>query len=113
MQCVDTLSWSVMGLGAPGRPARRNMEALGFGARRAPAARDAQSRVTNHLKKDDPTVDASRLKSLVGGVEATHPNKLGTLGGNPESLRTPAVSPATCQPRTEVRPLEVDWSLIV
>jgi RNA polymerase sigma-70 factor (ECF subfamily) len=89
------------------------MEALVFGARRAPAARDAQSGVTNHLKKEDPPVDASKLKSLVGGAQAMHPNKLGSHVGDPGSLRTPAVSPATSQPRTEVRPLEVDWSLIV
>jgi RNA polymerase sigma-70 factor (ECF subfamily) len=113
MQCVNTLSWSVMGLGASAGPARRNMESLVFGARRAPAARDAQSGVTNHLKKEDPPVEASKLKSLVGSAEAAHPNKLGSHVGDPGSLRTPAVSPATCQPRTEVRPLEVDWSLIV
>src|SRR5664279_5417194 len=103
MQCVNTLSWSVMGLGASAGPARRNMESLVFGARRALAARDAQSGVTNHLKKEDPPVDASKLKSLVGSAGATHPNKLGSHGGDPGSLRTPAVSPATCQLRTEVR----------
>jgi|SRR5579859_1228518 len=113
MQCVDTMSWSVIGLGASARPARRSMEALGFGARRAPAARDAQSGVTNHLRKGDPQVAANKLRSLVGEAETFHPNKLGTLGGNFESLRTPAVSPATCQQRTEERQLDVDWSQIV
>ena len=106
-----------MGLGASAGPARRSMEALVFGARRAPGARDAQSGVTNHLKNEDPPVEANKLKSLVGGAEATHPNKLGSHVGDLGSLRTPAVSPATCQPSTEVRPLdrtlEMDWSLIV
>ena len=117
MQCVDTLSWSGMGLGAPARPARRSMEALGFGARRTPAARDAQNRVTKPLKNDDPLIDSNKLKSLVGDAEAVHPNKLGPLASNPEFLRTPAVSPDPCQPPTEVRPLdrtlEMDWSQIV
>jgi len=98
MQCVGTLSWGEMGLGTLAKPARRNMEALGFRAGRTRAARDAQSGVTNHFKNDDQPVDANKLESLVGEAE---------------TLRTPAVSPTAFQPRTEVRPLDVDWSQIV
>src|ERR1039458_7841934 len=97
MQCVGTLSWSGMGLGtlggctgenrrslgAPARPSRRTMEAPEIAVRRTPSAGDAQSGVTRHPMDKDPSTGA------------------------------PGPSPATYQPRTEVRPLEVDWSQIV
>jgi RNA polymerase sigma factor (sigma-70 family) len=97
MQCVGTLSWGVMGLalparhpskkdlsqGAPAAPRRRSMEALEIGARRTPAGIDAQSDASIRPAKND------------------------------QNVGTPAISPATCKPRTEVRPLDVDWSQII
>jgi RNA polymerase sigma-70 factor (ECF subfamily) len=83
MQCVGTLSWSVMGLaslashpsdkylslGTPARPQRRNLEAGETGAQRAQAA------------------------SLVqGGVASV---------------------PGACPVRVGVNPLEIDWSQVV
>jgi len=42
MQCVGTLSWSVIGLPSPPAPTRRTMEAPEIGARRAPATGHVQ-----------------------------------------------------------------------
>ena len=111
-----------MGLGGSAGSPGRSMVALGFGARRAAAAaRDAQSQVINHsknhsknpFKNEDQPVDSNTLKSLVGDLESVRPGRVGSLRDNPEAVNASAVSPATFQPRTEVRPLEVDWSQIV
>lgn len=102
-----------MGLGAPTQPSRRTLEALRFGARRSPGARDAQSGVAAAPKNGVRTVAGNRLKSLVGDTESIGSNKPGPHSGGLHSLRTPAQTPAAFQPRTEVRPLDVDWSQIV
>jgi len=83
MQCVGTLSWSMMGLAPMARPSRRSMEAPEIGARWTPASADTQGDKTLQPTKED----------LTAGI--------------------PAHSPATYQPRAEVRPLEMDWSQIV
>jgi RNA polymerase sigma-70 factor (ECF subfamily) len=83
MQCVGTLSWSMMGLAPMARPSRRSMEAPEIGARWTPASADTQGDKTLQPTKED----------LTAGI--------------------PAHSPATYQPRAEVRPLDVDWSQIV
>jgi len=102
-----------MGLGAPAGSPRRSMGALGFGARRAAAARDAQSEVTRHQKNEVQPVNSNTVKSLVGDMESVRPSKLGSLRDDLEPLNISAISPAAFEPRTEVRPLEVDWSQIV
>ena len=97
MQCVGTLSWSVMGLGtltsrpsekrpsmgAPTGPSRRSMEAPEIAVGRTPSAGDAQSGSTDHPTNKD------------------------------LSVGTPGHSPVSFRPRTEVRQLDVDWSQIV
>ena len=70
-------------LGAQARPSRRSMEAPEIAVRRTPSAGDAQSGVTSHPMDKDLSTGA------------------------------PGHSPATYKPRTEVRPLDVDWSQIV
>jgi RNA polymerase sigma-70 factor, ECF subfamily len=70
-------------LRALGRPLRRSMEALAIGVRRTPAAGDTQDGKAHYPANED----------LAAGTQAQ--------------------SPATFQPRTEVRPLDVDWSQIV
>jgi RNA polymerase sigma-70 factor (ECF subfamily) len=73
------------------------MEALENGARRTPSSRDAQSNATS-LPCDD---------ELSLGSAVSRPTREDASAG------AQAISPATRQQRTEVRPLEVDWSQII
>ena len=117
MQCVDTMSWSVIGLGAAAGSPRRSMVALGFGTRRKAAAGETQGRVSKHSKNEGSAADSNTLKSLVGELNSGSPDKAGSFRDKPESLKTSTLSPAAYQPPTEVRPLdrtlEMDWSQIV
>ena len=70
-------------IGAQARPSRRSMEAPEIAVRRTPSAGDAQGGIPTHRMDKDPSMGA------------------------------PGHSPAAYQPRTEVRPLDVDWSQIV
>ena len=70
-------------IGAQARPSRRSMEAPEIAVRRTPSAGDAQGGIPTHRMDKDPSMGA------------------------------PGHSPAAYQPRTEVRPLEIDWSQIV
>jgi RNA polymerase sigma-70 factor (ECF subfamily) len=83
MQCVGTLSWGVMGLTSLEHPARRRMGEPETGNPRPPAAESFHAGKSHH----------SPDKSLSAG--------------------TTRIAPAAHQPRTEVKPLDVDWPQIV
>jgi RNA polymerase sigma-70 factor (ECF subfamily) len=83
MQCVGTLSWSEMGLGTVAGRISEKRQASG-----APVRWSRRS-----------------MEAPAIAVRQTPPS------GDARSGATN--SPATFQPRTEVRPLDVDWSLIV
>ena len=84
MQCAGTLCWGgAMRPSAPAKPRGRTIEALENGSGRTPASSNARSEAPRRPAAGDRTVQA------------------------------PGISPAAYQPRTEVRPLDVDWSQIV
>jgi RNA polymerase sigma-70 factor (ECF subfamily) len=77
------MNWGIMGIVAPAAPGRRSIDSLEKSVPRRPSSRDAQSDSSVRPTGDDRSVGAT------------------------------ANSPATGRQRTEVRPLEVDWSLVV
>jgi len=97
MLYVGTMSWGAMGIVGPIAPRRRSMDALEKSARRAPSNTDAQSDITGNLRE-------MRSPQVPTPVRPTDIDPI---------MGATAVSPATGKQRTEVRPLEVDWSQIV
>ena len=91
------MSWGVMGIVGPFSPGRRSMDALEKSARRAPSNTDAQSDITGNPRD-------RRSSPVTPPVRPTD---------NDLSVGAAAISPATGKQRTEVRPLEVDWSQVV
>ena len=86
-----------MGIMGPFSPGRRSMDALEKSARRAPSNTDAQSDITGNPRD-------RRSSPVTPPVRPTD---------NDLSVGAAAISPATGKQRTEVRPLEVDWSQVV
>ncbi len=80
MQCVGTLSWSMIGLAPAASPSQRKMDALRIGGLRTP-----------------------------GLISPQRDKGLGPIGKH-QASGTPIAAQA---PRTEVRPLDVDWSQVV
>ncbi len=83
MQCVSTLSWSMIGLAPAASPSRRKIDALRTGALQTP-----------------------------GLVSPRRDKGLGPIGKHQVAGATGAPI-AALGPRTEVRPLDVDWSQVV
>jgi len=83
MQCVGTLSWSMIGLATAAGPSRRKIDALRIGVPHTP-----------------------------GLVSSQRDKGLGPIDRHQGSGATGAPI-AALGPRTEVRPLDVDWSQVV
>ncbi len=83
-----------MGMVAPSASTRRSMEALEKSARRTPSSKNAHSDTTGNPNRKLYTGTPVRPTGNDPGVGAT------------------ATSPATGKQRTEVRPLEADWSQV-
>jgi RNA polymerase sigma-70 factor, ECF subfamily len=86
-----------MGIVGSPAPGRRSMDGLGKSARRTPSSNVAQSDMKGNLGD-------RKLSQVTPPVRPT---------GNDPSVGATAISPATGMQRTEVRPLEVDWSQVV
>ena len=83
MQCVGTLNWGIMGIVDSSAPRRRSMDAL---------EKKVHRTHSNNYAPSDMPVSSARSNPSVGAT---------------------AISPATASQRSEVRPLEVDWSQVV